>query len=669
MNTLTVDGKVVSFDNERNLLEVIRKANIEIPTFCYHSELSIYGACRLCIVNIEGRGINTSCTIKPEPGLVVHTNTEQLRNIRKTTIELLLSSYNHDCTTCSKSTRCKLQEIARRLGVTKVRFKRDNEKLKPLDESSLAIIRDPNKCILCGDCVRACEEIQGIGAIEFAYRGSETQVLPAFGKGIASVDCVDCGQCSRVCPTGAIVPRSEIDAVWKELDNPKKVVVAHFAPAVRVAIGEEFGMPVGSVLPGQVISALKMLGFNKVYDTSFTADLTIVEEANEFIKRKETGGKFPLFTSCCPAWVKYTEQYYPEMLDNLSSCRSPQAMFGSISKKYLPEILGVDPKDLVVVSIMPCTAKKVEARRPEFNTNGLRDNDYVLTTQEFASMIKQNGIRFADLSPEAFDLPFGYKTGAGVIFGNSGGVTEAALRYIVEKVENKPLENFEIHDVRGEAGLREATLNVGGEDVNIAIVHGLKNAKRVVEDIKSGKKNYHFIEVMSCPGGCVGGAGQPVYFKPEIRQKRTEGLYNADEMLQQHKSQENQYVKELYDKHIGEVGGHTAHEALHTHYHNRKRISEDGMAILDSDSAKLSISVCVGTNCFMRGSQEILKKTLEHIDARNLSEIVDIKANFCMENCDKGPSVSIGNKIISKADISTVINELDEQIKALSNKN
>ena len=667
MKTLTVDGRIITFNEERNLLEVIRKANIEMPTFCYHSELSIYGACRLCIVNIEGRGnvnnreIITACTIPPEAGLVVHTNTEQLRNIRKMTIELLLASYNHDCTTCIKSTACKLQDIAKRLGVTKVRFKRDKKDMKPIDDSSFAIIRDPNKCILCGDCVRACEEIQGIGAIDFSHRGSATQVTPAFDKGIAKVDCVDCGQCSRVCPTGAIVPHSEVDAVWKELDNPHKFVIAHFAPAVRVAIGEEFDMPTASV-SGQITAALKMMGFNKVYDTSFTADLTIVEEANEFIKRKETGGAFPMFTSCCPAWVKYTEQYYPELIPNLSTCRSPQAMFGSISKKYLPEMLGIDPKNLVVVSIMPCTAKKVEARRSEFNTNGLRENDYVLTTQELALMIKQSGIRFKDLSPEIFDLPFGHKTGGGVIFGNSGGVTEAALRYIVEKVENKPLVNYEIFDVRGESGLRETTITIGGELINVAVVYGLKNARKIIEDIKSGKKEYHFIEIMSCPGGCVGGAGQPVYFKSEIRQERTKNLYSADKMLQQHNSQENQYVTELYEKHIGEIGGQTAHNALHTHYYNRKRISDEGMAIIDSSSSKLSISVCVGTNCFMKGSQEILKNMLEYIEERNLSEIVDIKANFCMENCDKGPSVSIGSQIISKADPYNIIKEIETKL-------
>ncbi len=662
MKALTVDGKTVTFNGERNLLEVIRKANIDMPTFCYYSELSTYGACRLCLVDVEGRGLNTSCSIQPEPGLVVKTNTAQLRSIRKFTIELLLASYEHDCTTCTKSTACKLQELAKRLGVTKVRFNRGENKL-PIDESSLALTRDPNKCILCGDCVRACEEIQGIGAIDFAFRGADSRVVPAFGRGLSKVDCVDCGQCSRVCPTGAIVPRSEVDSVWRELDNPNKTVVVHFAPAVRVAIGEEFGMPAGTVLPGQIVSALRSLGFDKVYDTSFTADLTIMEEGTEFIGRVTNGGVFPMFTSCCPAWVKYTEQYHPEMIPNLSSCRSPQGMFGSLAKKYLPQLLGKDAKDIVVVSIMPCTAKKVEARRPEFNTDGMRENDYVLTTQEFALMIKQAGVRFQELSPEAFDLPFGYKTGAGVIFGNSGGVTEAALRYIVEAVDNKPLANVDFYDVRGEEGLREAELTVGGNNVRIAVVHGLKNAKRIIKDIQDGKKQYHFIEVMSCPGGCIGGAGQPVYFNPDTRKERTKGLYEADKMLQHHKSQDNPYITELYKDFLGDIGGHKAHDTLHTHYHNRKRISEDGMAILGGDGSKLSINICVGTNCFVKGSQEILKNVLNYIDEKGISDFVEVKANFCMENCDKGPSVSIGNTLYSKADYQSVIKELDAQLE------
>ena len=664
MKTLTIDNKQINFSNERNLLEVIRNANINLPTFCYHSELSIYGACRLCVVNIDGRGIQTSCTLPPEEGMIVHTNTKQLRTIRKNIIELLLASENHNCTTCAKSMRCKLQEMAKDLNVTEVRYKQISDTPQPLDLSSTALVRDPNKCILCGDCVRACDEIQGIGAIGFSGRGANAKVVPAFNKGLAEVDCVDCGQCSRVCPTGAILPRYEIKEVWNVINDTNKIVIAHFAPAVRAAIGEEFGMPIGSIVSGQLVTALRMLGFDKVYDTSFTADLTIIEEGTEFIKRKTENGVLPLFTSCCPAWVKYVEQYYPELLNNLSTCRSPQAMFGSISKKYLPKILNCNPKQIAVVSIMPCTAKKVEARRHEFETDGMQDNDYVLTTQELAVMFKQSGIKFSELAPDNFDEPFGQKTGAGVIFGNSGGVTEAALRYVVEKLENRPLEKIEFNQVRGSEGCREAELMVAGSPVKIAVVHGLKNAKELIKKIKSGEVNFDFIEVMSCPGGCVGGAGQPVYFQPEIRNTRKESLYNADKMMQQHKSQENESVTNLYRNYLGEIGGNEAHHSLHTHYHSRKRINTN--IAFDSGDGKINIGVCIGTNCFMRGSQDILRKLMNYVLEHNLSELVEIKPSFCMENCGEGPNVVIGEKIISKAKIDIVINELEEQLKSVA---
>jgi len=664
MKTLTIDGKQISFDNERNLLEVIRKANINLPTFCYHSELSIYGACRLCVVNIEGRGIQTSCTLPPEEGMVVRTNTQQLRTIRKNIIELLLASEDHNCTTCAKSMRCKLQSMAKELNVTEVRYKLSKDSPKPLDLSSSALVRDPNKCILCGDCVRACDEIQGIGAIGFAGRGSKAMVVPAFGKGLAEVDCVDCGQCSRVCPTGAILPRSEIKEVWNAINDSNKIVVGHFAPSVRVAIGEEFGMPMGSILPGQLTKGLRMLGFDKVYDTSFTADLTIIEEGTEFIKRKTGGETLPLFTSCCPAWVKYVEQYYPELLGNLSTCRSPQAMFGSVLKKYLPKVLNCDPKQVVVVSIMPCTAKKVEARRPEFETDGMRDNDYVITTQELAVMFKQAGIVFAELEPDNFDEPFAQKTGAGVIFGNSGGVTEAALRYVVEKLENRPLEKIEFNEVRGAEGCREAELMVAGIPVKIGVVHGLKNAKEVIKKIKTGEVNFDFIEVMTCPNGCIGGAGQPVYFKPEVRKQRTDGLYKADKMMQQHKSQENEDVTNLYKNYLGEIGGPEAHHSLHTHYHSRKRINTN--IAYDSEDGKINIGVCIGTNCFVRGSQDILKKLMNYVIIHNLTEIVNVRPSFCMENCGKGPNVVIGEKIISEARFDTIIEELENQLESIA---
>ena len=399
-NTLTLNGRTVAFADERNLLEVIRKAGIDLPTFCYHSELSVYGACRLCIVDIEGRGLHASCSVKPEPGLKVKTHTDELRDIRKINLELLLAGHNRECTTCGKSASCRLLELSRRLGVDTVRFK-ETRPAAPIDDSNPSLVRDPNKCILCGDCVRACSEIQGIGAIDFAHRGSGAAVLPAFGKELAEVECVFCGQCARVCPTGAILPKSEIAAVWKALHDPKKKVVAQVAPAVRVALGEAFGLPAGADVTGKIAAALKAAGFAAVYDTSFAADLTVIEEASEFLERKKKGEKLPQFTSCCPAWVRCCEQYDPELLPNLSTCKSPQQMFGALAKRMLPQTLGVPAAEIVVVSIMPCTAKKSEARRPEFATDGRPDVDFVLTTQELARMIEEAGLDFRNLPPEA----------------------------------------------------------------------------------------------------------------------------------------------------------------------------------------------------------------------------------------------------------------------------
>ncbi len=663
--TLEINGKAVEFNGEKNLLEVIRKENIDLPTFCYHSELSIYGACRLCVVEVDGRGVQASCSLAPESGMKVRTNTEQLRNLRKIYIELLLASYNHDCPTCAKNNNCKLQELAYKLGVREIRFKRNQEQL-PVDNSSHALLRDSNKCILCGDCVRACEEIQGIGAIDFAFRGAKSVVSPAFGKGLSHIDCVDCGQCSRVCPTGAIVPKSEVAEVWKAIEDNSKVVVAQIAPAVRVAIGEEFGYKSGTIVTGQLIAALKMLGFDKVFDSSFTADLTVIEEANEFIERKTKNENLPLFTSCCPAWVKYVEQYFPEYLHNLSTCRSPQQMFGSIAKSILPDLLGKKREDIVVVSIMPCTAKKVEARRPEFSTDGLQDVDYVLTTQELANMIKQVGIKFENLSPEAFDLPLGFKTGAGVLFGNSGGVSEAVLRYAYEKISGQILDNVDFKEVRGKNAIRETSIQINGQMINLCIIHGLKNAKNIVKQIQNGEKHYDLIEVMACPGGCIGGAGQPVYYDEETRNNRTKGIYDCDKMLQLHKSQENPYVADLYKNILKEPNSEVAHHLLHTQYKSKKRIKEGAMELITSDSSKLQVSVCVGTNCFIKGSQEILKKLINYVEQNNLTDVVDIKANFCMENCDEGPSVTVGDKLIKKCSAESAIRTLEALVSQIA---
>lgn len=644
--TLTIDHRVVPINGERNLLDLARKAGIDIPTFCYHSELSIYGACRLCLVDVEGRGVVASCSTPPEPDMKVRTHTEEIRQMRKIALELILANHEQNCPTCPKSAACQLQDLTRRLGVSQVRFKATH-KPQPIDCSSLSLVRNPNKCILCGDCVRACEEIQGVGAIDFAHRGAAACVAPAFGKNLSDVECVNCGLCASVCPTGALTPRPEIEEVWKALNDPRKTVVAQVAPAVRVALGEAFGMEPGAVETGRMVAALKALGFQQVYDTSFAADLTVIEEANEFIARKQKGEDLPQFTSCCPAWVKYAEQFCPDLLDNLSSCRSPQQMFGALAKQILPEQLNVRAEDLVVVSIMPCTAKKFEAKQKKFTTGGRPEVDHVLTTQELARMIEEAGLRFNELDPQSLDMPLGFKTGAGVIFGASGGVTEAVLRYAVEKLRGVRLDAVDFHEVRGEDGLREASLTIGETTLKLAVVHGLKNAAAVVEKIRKGECHYDLVEVMACPGGCIGGAGQPVTRDMTAKARRTKGLYNADKMLEFHKSQENHIVAECYARHLGEPGGHRAHELLHTSYQNRRRITGQTLIVLDgSDRQKLSVSVCVGTSCFLRGSQTLLKRLVEHIEAEGLNQQVEVKATFCFERCDRGPSVHIAGRTI-----------------------
>ncbi|MDD3926404.1 MAG: [FeFe] hydrogenase, group A, partial [bacterium] len=556
-NILYIDGRAVAIEGERNLLELIRKADIDLPTFCYHSDLSVYGACRLCLVQVEGRGIMGACSTVPEPGMKIRTTTEEIREIRRISVELLLANHEQSCPTCAKSATCQLQSLARRLGVDKVRFKPAHKQV-PVDCSSPSLVRDPNKCVLCGDCVRVCSEIQGIGAIDFAYRGAQVTVAPAFGKDLNRVECVNCGQCAAVCPTGAITPKSELEQVWKVLDNPQKTVIAQIAPAVRVGLGEIFGLNPGDLTTGQIVSALRAVGFDKVYDTSFAADLTVIEEAEEFLKRKSAGERLPQFTSCCPAWVKYAEQYYPDLLPHLSSCRSPQQMFGSLAREMNSRTEKTSNDDLVIVSIMPCTAKKFEARRPEFRQDGQPDVDYVLTTQELGRMIEEAGLRFDKLEPDSLDMPLGFKTGAGVIFGNSGGVSEAVLRYAGEKVSGVRLEAVDFHAVRGEDGLREAVIVIGGVELKLAVVHGLINARKVADMVRAGECDYDLIEVMACPGGCIGGAGQPVARDADTRRRRTKGLYEADKMLQLHKSQDNPYVAECYSGILGEAGSDKA---------------------------------------------------------------------------------------------------------------
>ncbi len=658
--TLTIDGVQVALNGEKNLLEVIRGAHIELPTFCYHSELSVYGACRLCMVEVEGRGLVAACSAPVEPGLKIKTQSAAVRELRKVNLELLLASGQHDCPTCDKSGACKLQSLSERLGVRKVRFKAPVV-VKPLDTSSASLVRDPNKCVLCGDCVRYCSEIQGIGVLEFSHRGSNSVVTPAFGKGLKDVECVLCGQCASVCPTGAITVKSEIEKVHASLENPKKTVVVQIAPAVRAAIGEAFNLPADTHVMGKLVASLRRLGFDKVYDTAFAADLTILEEANEFVARKKKGEDLPLFTSCCPAWVKLAEQDFPELLphtevaadgtqktvQHISSCRSPQGMFSSLAKDVLPKEFGIDRKDLVVVSIMPCTAKKFEAQRPELGVDGSLDTDCVLTTQEAIRMIKDAGIALAELDPESLDMPFGAKSGAGVIFGNSGGVTEAVLRYAAAELEATPEGRAALQDVVMEVrkmdGVREFTANLSIGTIKGAVVHGLANTRKLVRAIKEGKAHYDFVEVMSCPNGCVNGGGQPVAQDSKIVAKRREALRHIDASLDFHRSQDNLALTKCYEDHIGGApNSHKAHHLLHTVYQNRKRIANEPLALGEiSGKEKIPVTVCVGTGCQLRGAQELLRQTLKFVDQADLTDYLDIRATFCMEACDRGPSVTV----------------------------
>ncbi len=664
--SITIDNHVIPMEREKNLLELIRKAKIDLPTFCYHSDLSVYGACRLCMVDVEGIGLVSACSTPPAPWMKVKTNTEEIRQMRKIIVELLLANHSQACPTCQKSSTCQLQALARRLGITKVRFK-SQFKEAPIDFSSPSLVRDANKCILCGDCVRVCSEIQSVGAIDFAHRGAETTVMPSFGKDLDQVECVNCGQCARVCPTGALTPRSEVDEVWSAIHDPEKVVVAQVAPAVRVALGEVFGLEPGVTTSGQMVAALRAIGFEKIFDTSFTADLTVIEESNEFIQRVEKNERLPQFTSCCPGWVKFAEQYYPEYLRNLSTCRSPQQMFGSLAKEMIASEMKKDVKDVVIVSIMPCTAKKFEARRPEFSRDGVRDVDYVLTTQELGRMIEEAGLHFRDLEPESFNLPFGFKTGAGVIFGNSGGVSEAALRYITEKLTGQRRDSYEFKSLRGDDGIREASISALGREFKLAIVSGLGNARKLIEKIKSGQTSYDFVEVMACPGGCIGGAGQPVFSDNQVRQKRTKGLFENDRMLDLHKSQDNPYVAELYEKVLGDVGGHKAHVLLHTSYRTRKRISDEVVSVnVSSEERSVEVNVCFGTGCFLKGSQKLLHEVLQHIRSQGLSDMVDVGASFCFERCDRGPVMRVGDTVIEGCTLEKALDVISKETAKIS---
>ena len=561
MGTITIDGRKVEFTDEKNLLTVIRKAGIDIPTLCYHSELSTFGACRLCTVEDDRGRTFASCSEEPRDGMVIYTNTGKLKKYRKLIIELLLASHCRDCTTCVKSGDCNLQTLAHRFGVTSVRYSNYREK-KPRDFSSPSIVRDPNKCILCGNCVRVCNELQGVGALDFAFRGSEAMVMPAFDKEIAATDCVNCGQCQIFCPTGAISIRHNREAVWEALADPNIRVVAQVAPAVRVAVGSAFGLPRGKSVMGKIVNVLHRIGFDEVYDTTFSADMTIMEESAEFLDRLKTGEKLPLLTSCCPAWVKFVGDQFPEYKEYVSTCRSPQGLMSAVTKEWFRDPANnPEGRKTVMVSFMPCTAKKMEAKRSNSFTHGEQDTDYVITTTELIDMIRMTGIEFAELEPESSDIPFGFGSGGGVIFGVTGGVTEAVIRRLVPRHDKETLEAIAECGVRDGGFIREFSIPYDGIDLNICVVSGLANARAVMEQVKSGEKHYHLIEVMACRRGCIMGGGQPRLAGDRTKAARMEGIYRADNVAVVKKSDENPMIMSLYE---GFLKG-KEHELLHNH--------------------------------------------------------------------------------------------------------
>lgn len=572
MVTLTINGQTVQAPKNATILEAARSAGIYIPTLCYHPELAPEGACRLCVVEASGaRSLVASCVYPVAEGMVVKTNTPKVRSARKMVVELLLANHPKDCLSCQKSGDCELQKIAADLGLRKIRFEGGARKAHTIDGSNPCLVRDQEKCILCGRCIRVCRDVQGMNVYSFANRGFDTIVSTAFEQDLGNVACSYCGQCASVCPTGAIVEHDDTEKVWDAINDPDKIVIVQTAPSVRVAIGEELGMEPGSIVTGKMVAALRHLGFDKVFDTDFSADLTIMEEGYEFLDRLQNGGLLPMITSCSPGWVNMIELKYPELLDHLSTAKSPQQMFGAIAKTYYPEKAGIDPAKIVSVSVMPCTAKKAEAARPEMCDSGYRDVDIVITTRELGRMIREAGIDFKNLPEENFDSPLGTGSGAGVIFGTTGGVMEAALRTVADVLAGENLPHVDYEEVRGMEHTREAELEIAGKKIKIAVVHTLKSAMEMLERVKNGTAGYQFIEVMACSGGCIGGGGQPVPVNAEIRKLRRKGLFDCDRANELRKSHENPEIIELYDTWLGKPLGEKAHNLLHTHYHQQIR--------------------------------------------------------------------------------------------------
>ncbi|ATW24667.1 NADH-dependent [FeFe] hydrogenase, group A6 [Candidatus Formimonas warabiya] len=564
--TVKIDEQEVQVEKGTTILEAAKKIGIQIPTLCHLKEINEIGACRVCVVEVEGaRTLSASCVTPVGDGMAVHTTSPRVQHARKLNLELLLGDHDYSCPSCIRNLNCELQDVAQKIGIRDIRFAQKKSKY-PKDRSTAALVRDPAKCILCRRCVSVCEKVQTVRAIVPLERGMKTVIGPAFHEALTDSECIQCGQCVLVCPTGALYEKENIDDVWSALGNKEKHVVVQTAPAIRVAIGEEFGCAPGQVSTGKLVAALRRLGFDKVFDTDFTADLTIMEEGSEFLKRLKGQGKLPLMTSCSPGWINFIETFYPDMLSHLSTCKSPQQMFGALAKTYYAEKAGIDPRDIVSVSIMPCVAKKFEAQRPEMRDSGYQDVDYVLTTRELARMIKQAGISFDQLPEEDYDAPLGISTGAGLIFGATGGVMEAALRTVYEIVTGEQLEEINFYQVRGLSGVKEATVRVGDSDVKVAVAHGISNARALMEKITSGAADYHFIEIMCCPGGCIGGGGQPIPTNREVREKRLAGIYQGDTGMQLRKSHQNPAVQMLYQEYLGEPLGEKSHHLLHTSY-------------------------------------------------------------------------------------------------------
>ncbi len=576
MVNIKINNMPLSVPKGISILEAARTIGIEIPTLCYLKKINEIGACRICMVEVKGaRSLVTACVYPVAEGMEIFTNTERVRKSRKLTLELILSTHDKKCLSCVRSGNCELQELCKEFGVDNENYFEGENPVHEFDDSADHMIRDNNKCILCRRCVAACEA-QHISVIGANARGFDTHIGSAFEKSLESVSCVSCGQCIVNCPTGAIVEKDDTSRVLEAINDPSKYVIVHTAPSIRVTLGESFGMSLGSNVQGKMVAALRRLGFDKVFDTDFAADLTIMEEANEFLGRVQNGGTLPMITSCSPGWIKYCEHYYPDMLDHLSTCKSPQQMFGAVIKTWYAKKMGIDPANIVVVGIMPCTAKKFETKRDNQAASGYPDVDIALTTRELARMIKSAGIYFRHLPDEEFDNPLGEGTGAAVIFGATGGVMEAALRTAVEKLTGEELQSLDFTEVRGTDGIKEATYNVAGMDIKVCVASGLANAHKVMESVKNGTSEYHFIEIMGCPGGCVNGGGQPIQHAVvrnfvDLRGIRAAALYEADKNLPVRKSHESEAIKRIYDEFLGEPGSHVAHEVLHTSYVKRPK--------------------------------------------------------------------------------------------------